>query len=305
MRIVRKMLGFLLAVGLMVSAMSVFASGGGYSYNTTVPSDYECYKYDGYSKGGLIQKGTDGSNIYWGMYPPKDVKEGTHWENMNTADGYPARYDLKGGQWVRYNSTEIYTGGYGPDGSSSSDSKSALEKEAEARAEAEAAKERALQEEASREAVRLAGVASDEGFADIGDMYRASQKGMSAGEYYNNVVVSTPGIENAVTVGQGGNLVVDGQVTNMSATINKITNRAYVDSVRIDQEGTVLNVVEVSYPAVEATINFYMPSVTADMNITAVQYNAGTWADVEVAEVRDDHVVLNMKGNGVVAFIAK
>ena len=68
----------------------------------------------------------------------------------------------------------------------------------------------------------------------MGDMYRAAENNMSAGEFYNNAVVSTPGIENAVTVGQGGNLIVDGQVTNMSATITKVTNRAYVDSVRIN-----------------------------------------------------------------------
>ena len=118
-------------------------------------------------------------------------------------------------------------------------------------------------------------------------------------------MTSTPGIENAITVGQGGNLVVNGVQTNMSATISKVTNRAYVDSVRVEQEGTVLNVVDVQYPAVEATINFYMPSVTDEMEIVALQYNAGVWVNVEVAEVRADHVVLNMKGNGVVAFIAK
>lgn len=161
----------------------------------------------------------------------------------------------------------------------------------------------AIQQRAEADAVQ--GAAYDEGFADVGDMYRAAEKGMSAGEYYNNAVVSTPGIENAITVGQGGNLVVDGKVTNMSATISKVTNRAYVDSVRIEQEGTVLNVVDVQYPAVEATINFYTPGVLGGMEIVALQYNAGTWVEVEVAEVRDDHIVLNMKGNGVVAFIAK
>ena len=91
----------------------------------------------------------------------------------------------------------------------------------------------------------------------------------------------------------------------MSATISKVTNRAYVDSVRIEQEGRVLNVVDVSYPAVNATINFYMPGITGAENIVALQYSAGTWVNVEVVEVRADHVTLNMMGNGVVAFIAK
>lgn len=155
------------------------------------------------------------------------------------------------------------------------------------------------------EAAAAQSTVADEGFVNAVDMYSAAGKGMSAGEYYNNVVTSTPGIENAITVGQGGNLVVNGVQTNMSATISKVTNRAYVDSVRIEQEGTLLNVVDVQYPAVEATINFYTPGITGEMEIVALQYNSGVWVDVEVAEVREDHVVLNMKGNGVVAFVAK
>ncbi len=148
--------------------------------------------------------------------------------------------------------------------------------------------------------------ASSEGFLDSADVYRAAEKNMSAGEYYNNVVISTPGIENAVTVGQGGNIVVNGVVTNMTAMISKVTNRAYVDSVRISQpEGRLLNVVEVSYPGFDATINFYMPSVTAEMDVVALQYSEGAWVDVDVAEVREDHVVLNMKKSGIVAFVAK
>ena len=44
MRTVRRLLGFVLVVGLMVSAMSVFASGGSYSY-TEKPFDSNTY-YD-------------------------------------------------------------------------------------------------------------------------------------------------------------------------------------------------------------------------------------------------------------------
>ena len=54
MRTVRRLLGFVLAVGLMVSAMSVFASGGSYSY-TEKPFDSNTY-YDtlDYSRETLI-----------------------------------------------------------------------------------------------------------------------------------------------------------------------------------------------------------------------------------------------------------
>ena len=291
MRTVRKWLAFMLAVGLMVSAMSVFAaddSTGSYNGGTWEKNEWDETTYKGSGD------------------PSKDsnvtLKEGDYWYPTGSfAYGSSARWN--GSAWEVY--TDSFGGSSSDSGSSSSDSKSAAEREAEARAEAEATKERLIQEQASAEAVRLVGAAMDEGFADVGDMYRAAEKNMSAGEFYNNAVVSTPGIENAMTVGQGGNLVVDGQVTNMSASISKVTNRAYVDSVRIEQEGTVLNVVDVSYPAVEATINFYTPGITGEENIIALQYNAGTWVDVEVAEVRADHVTLNMKGNGVVAFIAQ
>lgn len=285
MRAMRKWLAFMLAAGLMVSAVTVFAEEAQGEGNTTTDSS---------DTTGGEQTTETSSKTYEGADKP--ATDGTYdwWHNTSNNKWYY----LNGSQWTLSASMS------GSD-SDSDDSKSAAEKAAIAEAEAKQAEERANQEQASRDAVRLAGAASDEGFADVGDMYRASQKSMSAGEFYNNAVVSTPGIENAVTVGQGGNLVVNGQVTNMSATISKVTNRAYVDSVRIEQEGRVLNVVEVSYPATEATINFYMPSVTAEDAIVALQYNAGTWVEVEVAEVRADHVTLNMKGNGVVAFIAK
>ena len=146
--------------------------------------------------------------------------------------------------------------------------------------------------------------AEEAGFTDVAQMQYAEAARKNAGEYYNNAVVTTPGIENAVPVAQGGKLVIDGKVTNATASISKVTV-AYVDSVRAAQEGRVLNVVDVSFPSLEATINFYMPGVADGANIVALQYVDGNWVNVDVAEVRADHVVLNMNSNGVVAFVAK
>lgn len=307
MKTVRKVLAFMLAAGLMVSAMSVFASGG---YNYTVPpTGTNPYKaVSDYDKGGLVISNSNEVygdwDQYYGNYPPTDARDGDVWTDMSSysgENGYIGYY-FEGGQWVTYDVTDedgnptVYTGRFGPADShesKSDDGPRPLSDQDIA----------AINQRAEAEAVQRA--ANDEGFADLGDMYQAAEKNLSAGEFYNNAVTSTPGIENAVTVGQGGNLIVDGQVTNMSATISKVTNRAYVDSVRIEQEGRVLNVVDVSYPAVNATINFYMPGITGAENIVALQYSAGTWVNVEVVEVRADHVTLNMKGNGVVAFIAK
>lgn len=298
MKILRKCIAFALAIGLMVSAMTVFADNE-YSYKEvdmeTADSAY-INSYD-YSNGGFMVKSPGGITSYYGLVPPTNANTDDFWLAMPNWDCY----NFDGTYWVNEETKSIWV----------EDSPSAFNASASASVSAEAEADTALtpediaaiQSRAEAEAVQHA--ASDEGFEDVGDMFRAAEKGMSAGEFYNNVVVSTPGIENAMTVGQGGNLVVNGKVTNMSATISKVTNRAYVDSVRIEQEGTVLNVVDVSYPAVEATINFYTPGITDGMEIVALQYNAGTWVNVEVAEVRADHVVLNMKGNGVVAFIAK
>ena len=182
--------------------------------------------------------------------------------------------------------------------------KSAAEKAAEAAAAEEARAYAEALAIASAESAALESEAYDGGFKNGAELQLAAAEHKSAGEYNNNAVVTTPGIEEAVPVAQGGNLVIDGQVTGATATISKVTS-VYVDSVRASQAGTVLNVVDVDYPAAEATINFYMPGVAAGANVAAVQYVDGAWVNVDVAAVNADHVVLNMKGDGVVAFIAK
>lgn len=187
---------------------------------------------------------------------------------------------------------------------STSKSLSSEEKAAIAVAKEKAEAERTALVEASREAVRMESEAAGEGFENAAQMQYAQAANKSAGEYYNNAVSETQGIEEATPVAQGGNLVVDGKVTNMTASISKVPV-AFVDSVRAAQEGTVLNVVDIQFPATEATINFYMPGVAAGANIAAVQYVDGAWVDVDVKEVRADHVVLDLKSNGIVAFLAK
>lgn len=187
---------------------------------------------------------------------------------------------------------------------STSKSLSSEEKAAIAEAKEKAEAERTALVEASREAVRMESEAIGEGFENAAQMQYAQAANKSAGEYYNNAVLETQGVEEATPVAQGGNLVVDGKVTNMTASVSKVPV-AFVDSVRASQEGVVLNVVNIQFPATEATINFYMPGVADGANIAAVQYVDGAWVDVEVKEVRADHVVLDLKSNGIVAFLAK
>ena len=213
-------------------------------------------------------------------------------------------YNISIGEWDVVICNSTIPSDCGTTTTSSSSGRSKEEKALIEAAQKEAAAKKAALIIAHAETIALQAAAAEEGFADIAELQIAAEKHMSAGEYYNNAVTETFGIEEATPVAQGGNLVVDGVVTNMTATISKV-DVAFVDSVRAAQEGTVLNVVDVRFPAKAATINFYMPGVAADANIVALQYVDGAWVEVEVAEVRADHVVLNLQQNGKVAFIAK
>jgi hypothetical protein len=149
---------------------------------------------------------------------------------------------------------------------------------------------------------------ASEGFSNASDQQAAAEYGMSAGEYYNNVVVTTPGVENAYAVGQGGKIMVNGVATNLTASLFKVN--AATSKLAKDQAntlgGTLLNVVSVKVPGnfTTATVNFYVKGLATGTKVAAKQYVGGTWIDVEVVEARADHVVLNLKGNGPVAFVA-
>lgn len=278
MKKARKYLAFILAMGLMMSSMTVFAAETAdestSSESTTEDSSNGSSNkpvWWSYNNGtGILN--TSGSTWYFfGSKPEADFGQikGDYWYNPETDE------------WKQFNGTAWVSEGY---------------------REVTAEEYQKMVERAAADAYQAE--AEAEGFTDVAQMQYAQAARKNAGEYYNNAVVTTPGIENATPVAQGGKLVIDGKVTNATATISKVTV-AYVDSVRAAQEGRVLNVVDVRYPAVEATINFYMPGVAEGANIVALQYEDGVWTNVDVAEVRADHVVLNMKGNGVVAFVAK
>ena len=53
-----------------------------------------------------------------------------------------------------------------------------------------------------------------------------------------------------------------------------------------------------------ATINFYLKGLAGSTKVAARQYVNGSWIDVEIVEIRADHVVLNLTNSGAVAFVA-
>ena len=152
-------------------------------------------------------------------------------------------------------------------------------------------------------------VLASAGFSDAGDAQAAANRGMSAGEYYNNTVVTTPGVENAMPVGQGGKIVVNGVATNLTATLSKVDKDLAADAVSQAAAlgGSLLNVISISLPNANfnvATVNFYLKGLAGGTKVVAKQLINGVWVDVEIVEIREDHVVLNLTGSGAIAFVA-
>lgn len=148
-----------------------------------------------------------------------------------------------------------------------------------------------------------------EGFSSAVDAQAAAERGMDAGEYYNNAVTSTPGVADATPVGQGGKIMINGVPTNLTASLSKVNKAVASDAVAQASAlgGKLLNVVSVNFPGANysvATVNFYVKGLANGAKVAARQYVKGVWVEVEVVEARADHVVLNLKNNGPVAFVA-
>jgi len=137
--------------------------------------------------------------------------------------------------------------------------------------------------------------------------FAAEDENKTIGEYISNSVVEVPGLDVVTPVGQGGKIVLDGESSNVNFSVQKPL-RAYVDSAKAQAAalgGNILNVVNIQANVSfgTASVNFYMPGVTAGQNIQVYQYADGQWTNVNVSEIRDDHVVVDMTSLGVLAFI--
>lgn len=135
----------------------------------------------------------------------------------------------------------------------------------------------------------------------------ASAEGKTVGEYMNNAVTELPGLENVTPVGQGGHVIINGAPSNQTFSVLK-PHSAYVSYAKTFANGLggkVLNVasIKASVSFNMATVNFYAKGVKAGQNIKVYQYVNGSWVEVEVTEIRNDHVVVNMTSLGTLAFI--
>lgn len=154
-------------------------------------------------------------------------------------------------------------------------------------------------------------------FADVSSDGRSSIETMLAsaamaedktvGEYMNNAVTRLPGLENVTPLGQGGHVIINGVPGNQTFSVLK-PHYAYVTFAKTlagGVGGRVLNVVEIkaSVPFDTAIVNFYAEGVKAGQNIKVYQYRDEAWVEIEVTEIREDHVVVNMTSLGTLAFI--
>lgn len=154
-------------------------------------------------------------------------------------------------------------------------------------------------------------------FADVSSDGRSSIETMLAsaamaedktvGEYMNNAVTRLPGLENVTPLGQGGHVIINGVPGNQTFSVLK-PHYAYVTFAKTlagGVGGRVLNVAEIkaSVPFDTATVNFYAEGVKDGQNIKVYQYRDEAWVEIEVTEIREDHVVVNMTSLGTLAFI--
>lgn len=135
----------------------------------------------------------------------------------------------------------------------------------------------------------------------------AGEESKSVGEYMNNAVTSTPGLSKTIPVSQGGNVIINGQPSNQTFSVKKVLP-AHVDSAKVQAAtvgGTVINCVDIDGSVFfdTATVNFYMPGVVNGQNIQVYHFANGTWSPVNVAEIREDHVVVDMTAYGILAFV--
>ena len=129
------------------------------------------------------------------------------------------------------------------------------------------------------------------------------------GEHMNNAVTGIWVMDKVTPVAQGGDIIIDGEKTYVTFILQKpalsrvYSAKDYAQSVG----GTVLNVVKIDTHVGfgTANVNFYMPGVVGTENIHVLQYNGDSWTDLNVTEVRADHVVADLTSTGTFAFVVE
>ncbi|MBE5827969.1 MAG: hypothetical protein E7305_00745 [Butyrivibrio sp.] len=124
---------------------------------------------------------------------------------------------------------------------------------------------------------------------------------------------STPSNSNYVNFGgtvtyQGGKIEINGGRSNVTFTIAAPSSSVISSAGTLAGKvgGTLVSCISTSSPGVgfkTAKVNFYVGGVQNGDNIAVYQNQNGTWVQLPVVEIRQDHVVVNMTRHGDIAFV--
>ena len=127
----------------------------------------------------------------------------------------------------------------------------------------------------------------------------------SANDFYkrNNIV----GYGSTI-VGQGGHVEINGGKSSVTFVLTPATGGQLTSATSLAASvgGTLLNVVTTSSPGASfktAKVNFYVSGVSVGDNIAVYQLQGSKWVQLQVSEIRKEHVIVNMSQHGTVAFI--
>lgn len=108
-------------------------------------------------------------------------------------------------------------------------------------------------------------------------------------------------------VAQGGHVEINGGRSNVTFVLGVPDGGTLTsaNTLAANVKGSLLNCVTVSSSVGfrTARVNFYMPGVVAGDTIAVYQVQNGKWVQLPTAEIRKDHVVVDMTRYGTVAFI--
>lgn len=137
----------------------------------------------------------------------------------------------------------------------------------------------------------------------------ANEAGMTIAEYRNNAIISVPGLEGNLPVGQGGHVEINGAPSNYTITMVKPSEadvKLALDKAAAEKGKIVCFFGIKACRFKTAKVNFYVQGMKKGVNLVAFQYVDGVWKKVVINEIREDHVVVTLENNsGRLIFIEK
>lgn len=109
-------------------------------------------------------------------------------------------------------------------------------------------------------------------------------------------------------IAQGGHVEINGGRSNVTFKISGANGGqvTQANALAASLGGSLINCITTSSPGASfsnAKVNFYISGVQAGDNIAVYQIQGNNWVQLPTAEIRKDHVVVNMTRHGTLAFI--